>query len=911
MISDLLYRVRALLARKEIDKQLDEELRFHVERQAQKHMRSGIAEEEAWRRARSEFGGIEQRKEECRDARGVSLIETTVQDMRYAMRALRSSPMFAAVAVLSLALGIGANTAVFQLLHRVLVQSLPVANPGELVELGYDDTVQHRYGTTFSYFVYQTVAKNNGVLRDTFAFTDLAQVNVARHGSGEVARGMFVTGGFYESLGLRPAIGRLLNAGDEKASSDTTPVVLSFGYWKGRFGGDPRVIGETVSINNVSFVVAGVAPEHFRGLTLGDAPDVTMPVHVVDAVRNSKGLNDTANWWLRIMGRRKEGTSVAQIQAALEPVYASTIEQTLAGWPPTLVDNLKRFLSSLKFRVQPAALGSNSEVRNRIDQPLKILIAMTGLLLVAACANLSGLLLARTTARMREVGVRLAIGCSRGRLIRQMITESLLIAVLGGAAAVLFAAWSGPLILRLLAGVVPAAVIAGTFGGFSIAFAAVLSILAGVLVGVAPAWRAARFDPQSSIRAAVALGGSRGGRAGRAAIVVQIAVSLVLVATAGQFVRSLENYRQIDAGFRVDHLVTFTVNPGMVRYNPDRTIEYARRLREKIAELPGVVSVTHSGSSMGQLSWTTALKVPGFTAKASLDDSARRNIAGPRFAETLGLKLIAGRDITEQDTKDAAPVVLVNESFVRHFFSDRDALGREIFFVDSLNRAHRIVGVVKDARDRGLKNETGRVAYSSFEHDPLGWLAFAVRVRQDSSAMLQSIAAAARNGDPAVPVNRVQTMELQIEESLERERMMAILTSAFGGLATAVAAIGLYGLLAYAVTRRTREIGVRLAVGATPMQVAWLALKDSLISDVHRSACGHPGLLTAVAACSCPVVRRASGRPGRDSRRCGRSRGCGGDSHTRTCMASRTSRSRRSVAPRIVLGSVQMHVVES
>ena len=763
--------------------------------------------------------------------------------MTHFVRSLVKSPSFALAAVGLLALGIGLNTAVFTVTDRILLERAPVRNPQELVELGTIDATKGKFANEFSYPAFRIFSTETTLLSGLCAFSDPIEANLVAAGNPGVVRAVFESGNYAQVLGTQAALGRLLSDGDGTPNGETAPAVLNYDFWRQRFGADPRVIGTTISVNTVPFVIVGVMPRGFRGLTLGIREDLALPFRTVDAVRGLPTLQNAGNWWLHIVGRRRDNASLPQIRAALTPGFASAIDLLLAAWPPALVGNMKKFTSNQQFAVRPAALGTDSSTRDQLEKPLQILMIITAVVFLITCANLAGLMLARAAARTREIGIRLAIGCSRGRLVREMLLENLLLAAAGGIAGIATAWWIGPALIPLLAGARTSQTINGHPSLPALIWGLGLALVAGIVPGLIPALAAARLDPQHSIRQGSRPVVSAKSTVGRWLIVAQMATSLALLAGACQFVETLRNYRNLDPGYRPDHVLLTQVNPGSLRYTNPQKVSYIRRITEALGAVPGVKSATFSTSTMGQMTWTTAVKVPGFQTTAPLGDAAGRNIVGPRFVETLGLTLVRGRDFDARDTADAPPAVIVNQSFARHFFGTDDVIGRPVFFIDSLKRAHTIIGVVKDARDRSVKTAPGPTAYTSYEHDPLGNITLAIRTTREPADLMNDMARVLRSIDPRVPVGTTRTLRLDIDEALLRERMMATFSAMFGAIAILVAAMGLYGLLAWATAGRTREIGVRMALGARPLQVEWLAVKDSLLIAGFGVAVGVPAYL--------------------------------------------------------------------
>ena len=844
MFPDLRFRLRALFRKRKVEAELDEELRFHLYREVEKQRQRGLPPEEAERHARIQLGGLAQVKDETRQTHGISGIEILAQDVRYACRGLRNKPGFTAVALLLLALGIGANTTVFTVASQVLLRSLPVQNPGALVQLKFDDLTNHVVGNEFSYPAFQVFSQPNALVSGIFARSEQIQVNVGFHGVSDFAHAVFESSEAASVLGITPALGRLLNPADAASSGETPPLILSYAYWQRHFGGDPAVIGTAVDIDTMPFVIAGVTSANFHGVEIGVDPDITLPAYTADAIRGLPTLHNRNSWGFAIICRVKPGVTPERLRAALTPAFSAILTDFVSNAPAAMGARMQQFASQLRFRVDSASLGAASGTRDQLRYPLGILMVITALVFLVTCANLAGLVLARTESRSRELGIRLAIGCSRGRLIRQLLTESGVIAIAGSAVGIVAAFWTGPLIPRVLGGNRLEESITVRPDTATLAYGLALAVVSSLLLSLSPTIRTLRLDPLLSIRR-FDTSGFGDSTLARPLIVCQIAVSIVLALGAGQLVRSLQSYMDFDPGFRPDHLITVSVRPDLVKYSAARNIDYARQMYQRLSALPSVKSVTYSTGTIGQLSWNTLVTVPGYTPKATLDESVGRNIVGPRFVETLGLTLLAGRDFDMRDTARAPATVIVNESFARHFFNSTDVLGRPLSFIDSGTRRDVIVGVVRDALDRGLREPPTPVVYSAYEHDPLGWLTFSLRVQQDPKSMLKEVISVFHRTDPRVPIEQARTAEAQISKALERESVLAVLSSVLGALATIISMVGLYGLLAYSVARRTREIGIRIALGARPTQVCRLAVAESARILVYGAILGGTAYLLA------------------------------------------------------------------
>jgi putative ABC transport system permease protein len=662
-----------------------------------------------------------------------------VQDVRYGLRSLRRSPGFTAVAVLTLALGIGANAAIFALVDRVLIRPLPVRDPGSLVLLRSPGPVQGHVwddgdaAASFSAPMYRQLRERAGVFEGLLGEYPFA-ASVATGGETERASGELVSGNYFDVLGVPPAIGRNLTPEDDRVAGARAVVVLSHGYWSRRFGNDPSVVGRTIGVNGRDLLVIGVARSGFSGIQAGRPADVFVPLALKAQMTPFRdGLDDPRDYWLQIVGRLKPGLSRTHAEAALLPVYRSLLEDVLpriTGWGEA---KRKQFLDK-RLLLVPGARG-RAVLRNGIGTPLVSLMAMVVLVLLIACSNLAGLLAARGAARQREFGIRLAIGASRAQLLRQSIAECLLFALSGGALGLLVAAW----VLHALTSALPADAelrqVAAQVDPRVMAFAALVSLAAGIFFGVSPALRAARVDPARTLA-----GQGRGAAsAGRDVlrfrqwlVSAQIALTLVLLVASGLFVRSLSNLGRVELGLRPDHVLGFTLSPELNGYPADRTAALARDLTQRLRALPGVRAA--SAAELATLTGDTEgsnVRADGASA-ADAEDHVRRNQVGPDYFATLGIPLVAGREFGWRDDASAPKVAIVNESFACRFLAGRTALGRTLTFTASKPpEPIGIVGIVRDSKAAGVAEKTEPFVYVPYLQDPrLGELTFYVRSAQ-------------------------------------------------------------------------------------------------------------------------------------------------------------------------------------
>lgn len=773
-----------------------------------------------------------------------------LSDLKFAFRQLAKSPGFTAVAVLSLALGIGANTTIFSLVNEVLLKSLPVRDADQLVLFSWaapegvnpksingwtqrDPVSNERTCTSFSLRTFERF-RASGALADTFAFAPVDQLNVIIDGQAEMVRnGAAASGNYHAALGVPMAAGRGFTEADDAPSAPPV-VVLSHAYWQRRFAGDPAAIGKSLTVNNVPVTVVGVTARQFNGtMQVGEVQDITFPLAgYVRFVPDDAESAEPWSWWVRIMGRLPPATSVEPVRDRLAGIFRESIKDTFGRQPKAGEAPLEE---QMRLRTASGAQGL-TEARRNYAQSLRILTAFAGLVLLVACANIANLLLARGAARQREIAVRLALGANRLRLLRQLLTESLLLGGLGGLAGLAFAWWGRSLLLALepLGPSAPVLDLALDWRvlGFTIAAAMVTS----VLFGLAPAWRATRLDLNAEFAGgARALGAGTRSPLARGLMVVQVALSLVLLVGAGLFARTLINLQHLDAGFDPTRLLLFRVN-GLSAGHPRAGLEplYAR-IADRVARLPGVKSVAYSRVPvLANSSWTTNMAVEGYNPAAKESPSLQMNGVNAAFFATYRLPLLHGRAFDERDTADARKVAIVNEAFARKYFPDESPVGRHLNIGGSDRydpaTAVEIVGVARDSRSRFLKEKPAPAAY--VPHAQLKnafWANFALRVEGEPQALASSLSAAVREIDPTLPVFDVRTQEDQIERLMSSERMFARLSAFFGLLALLLASVGLYGLLSYSVLRRTGEIGLRMALGAVPRHVLWMIVRESLL----------------------------------------------------------------------------------
>jgi predicted permease len=856
--NDWTMRLRALFSRRGVERELDEELSFHLAMEAEKNRTRGLGAPEAERLARREFGGVEQFREECRDARGLNTIENLARDVRYGIRVLRRTPVFTAVAVASLAIGIGANTAVFSLVDTVLLRNLPVRHPEELVVLGWSANNAPRLNTTYSnsggggrfgrfhtnVFSWPMLesARRSGALAETIGYSQLPRLNVMTGGESRVTGGIAVTGNYFSGLGVKMALGRPLTA-DDDSEGGRTSAVISYRLWERAFGLDPSAAGKTIYINRKPYVVVGVTAREFFGISVTGmfrAPeiDVTLPIQVKEQI---DGEPDRGNeWrsvdlcWVQMLGRLKPGSGAGAVAAQLGPLLPANL-------PEAAVRELRG--EAPRVDVKPGSQGLEYG-RTQFKDPLKVLAAVVGLALLMACANLAGLLLARAAARRKEITIRLAVGAGRWRLIRQLLMESALLSAGGAAAGLMLGQWGLQALLAMLRAGRFALPVEVHLDLRVLGFAVAVSMLTTLLFGLAPALRATRVDLACSLKEDAPLRSAKG-RPGGAQVLValQIAVALLLTVGATLAVRSLTNLHAIPLGFDATRVVTFGLDAGRNGYDEARSAALYTRLLEQFNRTPGVVAASGSTSTpMSGYSSNTGISVDGRKRGAP-----KVNGVSERFLELLRIPLVAGRGLEARDMTGAR-VAVVNESLARCYFGGGGAIGRSFRWTREGGWDVQVVGIVKDAKYDRLRDEPPPTIYLPWTQMP--WasttsLDFEVRTAGDANAVITAIRRLVRDADRSLPMMDIKPMAQLIDEALEQERLLAWLVGLFGGITLVLACVGLYGMVAYSVTGRTREIGLRMALGADRAAVLGMILRQALITAGGGIAIGIPAALVA------------------------------------------------------------------
>ena len=851
-----------LFKRGRLEHDLAKELAYHVERRTAELVAEGVDPREAARRVRLEFGGADEIKEACRDARGTRWVEDFLLDCRYALRTMASNKAFTALAALSLALGIGANTAIYSFMDSILLRSLPVRDPESLVTLSwrmrslgrgekgpvtvlramsgsiYKAPTSGLMAEILPYPAFEVFQKNDSVLSSVFAFRRAGRLNLSIKGQADIASGTYVSGDYFRGLGIPPAAGRLLIPDDDRAGAPAVAVV-SLGFSEERFGGAANAAGQSILINNVPFTVVGVTPPEFFGVDPGVAPNVYLPLHanLLLEERAQAAYLDQHYYWIEMMARLRPGVSLKQAQTVLEVPFHQWVESTAE------TDRQRSDLPSLVLR---EGGGGLTTLRRQYSKPLYLLMTLVGLILAIACANIANLLLARATTRRREMAVRLSMGAGRLRVIRQLLTESVLLAALGGALGVLFSIWGIRFLTLLLANGSDNVTLSAELNWHVLAVTAGLTLLTGLLFGLAPAIQSTRVDVMPALKEV---------RAGRVRsrwrislshvlVVSQIALSLLILMAAGLFIRTLSNLQSVQLGFNRENLLLFQLNARQAGHRDAEIASFYADLQARLTAVPGVRNVSLSHESLVNAGTSSPISLPG----AEQDLSTRLLYVGPGYLTTMQIPMLLGREIGERDQPGSQAVAVVSELFAKKNFGGKNPVGEHLTMGGRDPRDMEIIGVAKDARYGGLKGDVPPVVYIPYNQGSqkfVGQMTYALRTSGDPLSYVNTVRELAHQADARVPVSNITTQTVQIDATISQEIAFAKLCAVFAILALAIACVGLYGTMSYNVARRTNEIGIRMALGAQRGGVIWMVLRQVFLLAIVGLAIGVPAALAA------------------------------------------------------------------
>ena len=791
---------------------------------------------------------------------------TFLQDIRYGIRMLLKNPGFTAVAVLTLALGIGANTAIFSVLDSVMLRKLPVVHSEQLVLLTNPDSHGQNFGSEsgdrslLAYSEFEYLRDHNEVFSSIFAAdSNLPEVRATVGGSvngeanhEESLRVRLVSGDYFSTLGVSPAAGRMFASEVDRARGGSPFAVASYSFWQRRFNLDPSIIGKTIQINQTSVEIIGVAQAGFFGETVGEAPDVWVPAMMQNAIYPGHDLltasQDMTNIhsWLQVMARLKPGVTTEQAKASINV----TFKRMLDSLGSTLNPQERREIEDQRINLQAGARGS-STLHDAYGEPLKVLMGLVGFVLLIACANVANLLLARGAARQKEFAVRLAIGAGRGRLIRQLLSESLLLALAGAAAGILLAQWADTLLLQMVSRASTgreAVQISLRPDARMLAFTLGVAVLSAILFGLVPAIRATRFDLSPILKSTSS--GSTGENASRrlpaikVLVIAQVAISLVLLVAAGLFVHSLSKLSEVNLGYKPEKLLLFQVDGAAGGYKGPANFRFQQELLEKFSAIPGVRAATLSSNGLFSHSESSdPISVDGYTPKPGEEMHSRMDHVAPGYFSALGIPVLIGREIGPQDSGNGPRAAVINQTFAQHYFGNTNPLGKKVRDTYPGNPSDvEIVGVVADAKYNSLREKTPTRLYAPYfnpmwEHT---YAIYEIRTLADPASVSAALRKIVQEANSSLPPIRINTMQVLVDDSLHTDKFIARLAGVFGLLAMLLASIGLYGIMAYTVARRTRDIGIRMALGARPGSVLWLVLRETLLLVLIGVVVGLP-----------------------------------------------------------------------
>jgi len=867
----LFRKLAGLFRRRQNENDLRDELDFYLDEEAKRLEQQGLSPDEARHAAHRKLGNLALVQEDTRATWSWTFLDQLSQDLRYALRTMAGNKAFTALAALSLALGIGANTAIYSFLDALLLRSLPVADPGSLVVLRWhsrpgawrtdDFVMQGTHGEVyddpsdtvsdlFPYPAFSFFQKASApVFSDVFTYCHTREVrtlNLSIKGRAEVASGELVSGDYFHGLRVNPAAGRLIFPDDDRLGAPAVAVV-SHALAEKHLGGADHAPGQSILIDNLPFTVIGVAPPEFFGVDASRSPDVYLPMHTNVALGASDSFGatqaeylDRNDYWIQMMARLRPGVTRAQAQAVLAPQFNQ--------WIATTAQNAKQRANLPWLAVEEGATGLDT-LRRQFSKPLFVLMTLVGLILAIACSNVANLLLARGASRRREIALRLSLGAGRARVIRQLLTESILLSAVGGALGVFFAVIGVRFLSALLATGPRAVTIQADLNWHVLAVAIALSLLTGILFGLAPALQSTRLDLASAIKES-RLSGNRARRAFRgigmsqALVVSQFAVVLLILVAAGLLVRTLSNLASVELGFNREHLLLFQVDARKAGHRDPEIGDFYANLRRQLASIPGVRNATLAETSLINAGTWLAVTLPGVQPT----DGVAVLPSGPDFLTAMQIPLLAGRDFSDRDHRSSQPVAVINQRFARQYFGSQNPLGRHLILWQRPNKPGRdmeVIGVARDARYGGMRTDFRPVIYIPYDqgYPEPNDMTFALRTSGDPLAFVNAIRDTVRRADPRMPISNVETETAEISSDMHQETMLADLCTAFALLALTISCVGLYGTMSYTVALRTGEIGVRMALGAHRRAVVWMILREVAMLACAGLAISVPAVL--------------------------------------------------------------------
>ena len=828
-------KLSMLFHRSKFDADLEEEMRLHLELREQERLQSGMTQTEARSAARRRFGNPTALKEKSHMTWGWQWFEDLLQDVGYGIRTMLRCPGITIVALLSLALGIGANTAIFSLMDAVMLRSLPVNDPGQLVLFGNgtDSGISDGFSNEdlFSYPFYREMQQKNEVFSDlaaVFSMNNRVHGFVEGRSEAEPMNIQLVSGTYFPMLGVHAVVGRTLTDEDDRMKDGNPVAVVSYSWWNRNMAHDPSTLNKKLKVGSTIFTIVGIAPPEFFGTKVGDSPDIWIPLSMQKEVPpNFDGYSDNFSESLYLMGRLKPGTTTEQAATNVNLLF----RQILLGFPdaPLNQENLKK-LNNTRVVLSPMATGLSS-LRRKFSEPLKILMAVVGLVLLIACANIANLLLARSTARTREFAVRQALGAKRSRLIRQLLTESLVLAFAGGALGVGFAAGASRLLLRLVSGGQATVPLDVSINVRLLLFTLAITCATAILFGMIPALRATKLELTESLKdGRGAAGAGAKNPLAKTLVITQIAFSLLLLVASGLFLRSLINLTNVDTGFNRENVLRLQTDASSIgyMYGDSRLLSLYQQIEERVNAVPGVRAAGSSLFTYNEGSWNTRVSVHGY--EADKNRNVKHNIVTNGYFAAMGIPLLAGRTFGPQDTATSQKVTMISETMARTMFPNGSALGHR-YGVGGPDHAAdlEVIGIVKDVKFGSLQENQQTLDYFPVAQQVRYLNDFEVRYDGDFGAVASAVRHAIHEVDRNLPISNVTTLNEQVNRSITNQRLVAQLSTFFGLLAVFLSCIGIYGLMSYVVTRRTNEIGIRMALGAERADVRWMVMREILL----------------------------------------------------------------------------------